>query len=70
MTFHILQIFTYICCPILGDLGKELKNLITMMDQEEEAENTASASSNRKPLPKNMSVSKVITTNSNKESPV
>ena len=41
------------------------------MDQEEEeAENTATASSNRKPLPKNMSVSKVITTNSNKESPV
>ena len=70
-TFHIRQIFTYICCPILGDLGKELKNLITMMDQEEEeAENAASASSNRKPLPKNMAVSKVITTNSNKESPV
>lgn len=69
-TFHILLLFTYICCAILGDLGKELKNLITMMDQEEEAENTASASSNRKPLPKNMAVSKVITTNSNKESPV
>ena len=70
-TFHILLPFTYICCAILGDLGKELKNLITMMDQEEEeAENTATASSNRKPLPKNMSVSKVITTNSNKESPV
>lgn len=70
-TIHILLLFTYICCVILGDLGKELKNLITMMDQEEEeAENTASASSSRKPLPKNMSVSKVITTNSNKESPV
>ena len=70
-TFHILLPFTYICCAFLGDLGKELKNLITMMDQEEEeAENTASTSSNRKPLPKNMSVSKVITTNSNKESPV
>ena len=69
-TFHILLLFTYTCCVILGDLGKELKNLITMMDQEEEAENTASASSNRKPLPKNMAVSKVITTNSNKESPV
>ena len=69
-TFHILLPFTYICCSFLGDLGKELKNLITMMDQEEEAENTASASSNRKPLPKNIAVSKVITTNSNKESPV
>ena len=70
-TFYILLLFTYICCVILGDLGKELKNLITMMDQEEEeAENTASASSNRKPQLKNMSVSKVITTNSNKESPV
>ena len=69
-TFHILLLFTYICCVILGDLGKELKNLITMMDQEEEAENTASVSSNRKPLPKNLAVSKVISTNSNKESPV
>ena len=69
-TFYILLLFTYICCVILGDLGKELKNLITMMDQEEEAENTASASSNRKPQLKNISVSKVISTNSNKESPV
>ena len=70
-TFHILQLLTYIFYAILGDLGKELKNLITMMDQEEEeAENTASASSNRKPQLKNISVSKVISTNSNKESPV
>ena len=52
----------------IGDLGKELKNLITMMDQEDDAE-AASTSSRRTPV-KNSLVSKISTTNSNKESPV
>lgn len=53
-----------------GDLGKELKNLITMMDQEEEAEVEAASANTRKTPFKNVMVSKVFTTNSNKESPV
>ncbi len=55
---------------ILGDLGKELKNLITMMDQEEADEVEAAARSSRKNPLKNLMVSKVCSTNSNKESPV
>ena len=35
---------------ISGDLGKELKNLITMMDQEEAAEAEASSGNTRKKL--------------------
>ncbi len=54
----------------IGDLGKELKNLITMMDQEEEAEAEAAATSSRRTPVKNSLVSKISTTNSNKESPV
>jgi len=53
-----------------GDLGKELKNLITMMDQEEAAEAEAASGNTRKAPLKNVMVSKVFTTNSNKESPV
>ena len=52
----------------IGDLGKELKNLITMMDQEDEVE--AAATSSRRTPVKNSLVSKISTTNSNKESPV
>merc|ERR1712150_18951 len=53
-----------------GDLGKELKNLITMMDQDEEAEAQASSANTRKTPLKNVLASKIFTTNSNKESPV
>ncbi len=52
----------------VGDLGKELKNLITMMDQEDEVE-AAATNSKRTPV-KNSLLSKISTTNSNKESPV
>ena len=55
---------------IPGDLGKELKNLITMMDQEEEESEAETGKSRKTPL-KNSIVSKLgLATNSNKESPV
>ena len=55
---------------LTGDLGKELKNLITMMDQEEAAEAEAAAISSRRTPVKNSIISKINTINSNKESPV
>lgn len=70
MYYLILSFISATVHDVSGDLGKELKNLITMMDQEEAAEAEAASGNTRKTPLKNLMVSKVFTTNSNKESPV
>lgn len=55
---------------VIGDLGRELKSLITMMDQEEDAEAEPATANSRKTPLRNVMMSKISSTNSNKESPV